>query len=105
MNNYHDTIFVTYDEDDDTDSGFYVGHPSFKKDYDLINVKPVEKVFVFTKEELDKEKIEFAKLHVEAALKAASEKVDVNCPKYAYGFLCNVKKDSIINSYPEINLL
>jgi len=41
--------------------------------------------------------IEFAKLHVEAALKEASEKA--KCIEYMVGEY-TVKKDSILNSYP-----
>lgn len=42
--------------------------------------------------------IEFAKLHVEAALKEASENVKIT----DYGY--SVDKDSILNSYPVENI-
>ncbi len=51
--------------------------------------------------------IEFAKLHVEAALKAASEKAEI---KYiepdgcATGDYYDIDKDSILNSYPLENI-
>lgn len=48
--------------------------------------------------------IEFAKLHVEAALKAASENGQA---KYDYTFemyISDVDKDSILNSYPLTNI-
>ena len=43
----------------------------------------------------------FAKMHVTAALKAASEKA--NCSEYMEGEY-DVNKDSILNSYPLINI-
>jgi hypothetical protein len=45
--------------------------------------------------------VEFAKLHVEAALKEASEDVELE----TYGNFGNsVNKDSILNSYPLTNI-
>ena len=45
--------------------------------------------------------IEFAKLHVEAALKAASEDVELE----TYGSFGNsVNKESILNAYPLTNI-
>lgn len=51
--------------------------------------------------------IEFAKLHVEAALKSASKKVELT--DFAYEFLQEgaydaIDKDSILNAYPLDNI-
>ena len=53
--------------------------------------------------------IEFAKLHVEAALKAADEKAEVeeiwdNPINPSMGISYGVDKDSILNSYPLENI-
>ncbi len=51
--------------------------------------------------------IEFAKLHVEAALKAVSEKADVEYIEpdgCATGDYYEIDKDSILNSYPLANI-
>jgi hypothetical protein len=49
--------------------------------------------------------IEFAKLHVEAALKEASEKAIVNTePDYRGGEWSIVDTDSILNAYPLENI-
>ena len=51
--------------------------------------------------------IEFAKMHVEAALKEASEKADtiyVEEDGCATGDYYEVDKDSILNSYPLTNI-
>jgi hypothetical protein len=50
--------------------------------------------------------IEFAKLHVEAALKEASEKVeyDVNHDTLLNYFPVVIDKDSILNAYPLENI-
>jgi hypothetical protein len=47
--------------------------------------------------------IEFAKLHVEAALKAASKKATVTRDKEFYT-LSHVNKNSILKSYPLTNI-
>lgn len=45
--------------------------------------------------------IEFAKLHVEAALKHASEKAELsNKPKFSGDYNLVVDEESILNSYP-----
>ena len=50
--------------------------------------------------------IEFAKLHVEAALLEASEKATVNINGFIqeYDENCCVDKDSILNTYPLKNI-
>ena len=49
--------------------------------------------------------IDFAKLHVEAALKEASEKATVNTePDYRGGEWSIVDTDSILNAYPLENI-
>lgn len=49
--------------------------------------------------------IEFARLHVDAALKAASEKATVNTePDYRGGEWSIVDTDSILNAYPLDNI-
>lgn len=51
-----------------------------------------------TSELIEKYAIKFAKLHVEAALKEASEKaMGLHCTDY-------IDKDSILNSYPLSNI-
>ena len=48
--------------------------------------------------------IEFAKLHVEAALKEASEKADVIFEGAGHSADAYVDKKSILNSYPLTNI-
>jgi hypothetical protein len=48
--------------------------------------------------------IEFAKLHVEAALKQASEKADVIFEGAGHSADAYVDKKSILNSYPLTNI-
>ena len=49
--------------------------------------------------------IEFAKLHVEAALKHASEKAELsNKPKFSGDYNLVVDEESILNSYPLENI-
>ena len=47
--------------------------------------------------------IEFAKLHVEAALKAASENVETKWVEYT-DHDYEIDKESILNSYPSTNI-
>jgi hypothetical protein len=55
----------------------------------------------FSIESIHSNMIQFAKLHVEAALKAASEDVELE----TYGSFGNsVNKDSILNAYPIENI-
>lgn len=58
------------------------------------------------KERYYKSMIEFAKLHVKAALKEASEKATVNINGFIqeYDENCCVDKDSILNAYPLENI-
>jgi hypothetical protein len=59
----------------------------------------------FAKHTLVKEwMIEFAKLHVEAALKEASEKADYNTWGQEHIEQVWIDKDSILNSYPLENI-
>lgn len=63
--------------------------------------------YTSTKENAIKCMIEFAKMHVEAALKEASEKADtiyVEEDGCATGDYYEVDKDSILNSYPLTNI-
>ena len=52
---------------------------------------------------LDEKLITFAKMHVEAALKAASA-TDIFWAKFSYKHRAEHDKDSIINSYPLDNI-
>ena len=52
--------------------------------------------------EIGEAMIEFAKLHVEAALKAASEKSCIQIDEHELS--CSVDKKSILNSYPLTNI-
>ena len=54
-----------------------------------------------TAKDIKKAMIEFAKLHVEAALKEANRKVIVT---YYYDEGIRVNKDSILNAYPLTNI-
>jgi hypothetical protein len=47
--------------------------------------------------------IEFAKLHVTAALKAASEKANIIQHNY-FNTPCEIDEDSILNTYPLENI-
>lgn len=57
-------------------------------------------------EKIHESTIEFTKLHVEAALKEASEKATVNINGFIqeYDENCCVDKDSILNTYPLENI-
>jgi hypothetical protein len=58
----------------------------------------------FDREEVCKYIIKFEKLHVKAALKAASEKAKIrNIP--GVGEMTEISKMSILNSYPESNII
>jgi len=64
---------------------------------------------VFYAEDVKIAMIEFAKLHVQAALEAASEKADLkDYEEYQYGggYITKqeIDKDSILNSYPLENI-
>lgn len=49
--------------------------------------------------------VEFAKIHVEAALKAASEKWEANYKVDEHiGVIITIKKESILNAYPLENI-
>jgi len=48
--------------------------------------------------------IEFAKIHVEEALKAASEKAELDGDEGSNFDYIIVDKESILNSYPESNI-
>lgn len=48
--------------------------------------------------------IEFTKLHVEAALKAAAEKAQITYTQEKTWDFTEVDKDSILNSYPLTNI-
>jgi len=54
--------------------------------------------YVFAQENIKRAMIEFAKMHVAEALKAASEKVQIT----DYGY--SIDTNSILNSYPESNI-
>lgn len=58
-----------------------------------------------TEKDIQKAMIEFAKLHVEAALKAASEQAEVtNKPKFPGDVNWVVDMDSVLSSYPLKNI-
>ena len=48
--------------------------------------------------------VEFAKLHVEAALKLAAENVEINDYDEHHQYSPNVDEKSILNSYPLTNI-
>jgi hypothetical protein len=81
----------------------------------LIEQMYKECINVFTDEEIEQakemekeQKIEFAKLHVKSALKAASEKgeavVRTNSQWTSSKVTASVNKESILNSYPLKNI-
>ena len=81
----------------------------------MLKISYMEKKIVPTAEEffgnnilhvktMHEKAIAFAKLHREAILESVIEKTDVNCPKYAFPFLCSINKASIMNCYPIENI-
>ena len=74
----------------------------FLKEYELGNTGKIDT------EDAKEAIIEFAKLHVEAALKAASEKgeafVQTNGEWTSVNVTASVNKESILNSYPLENI-
>lgn len=63
------------------------------------------RVFNKTKEQITIIMIEFAKFHVEAALKNAYEKAEItNKPKFKGDYNPIVDEDSILNAYPVENI-
>jgi hypothetical protein len=73
-------------------------------------IPTAEKVFYENHSDIKKAMIEFAKLHVEAALKAASEKATVTpidheeISEGSFRPIWGVDDDSILNSYPLDNI-
>lgn len=75
----------------------------FEKYSSLYQFEEGDPEYLIDKLDFKEAMIEFAKLHVEAALKVASEKVSLT--DFAYEFLQEgsddaIDKDSILNSYP-----
>ena len=58
----------------------------------------------YTEEDVAKGMIEFAKLHVEQALKEASENGQAKYDNVFEVYVSEVDKDSILNSYPLSNI-
>jgi len=52
--------------------------------------------------DIERAMVEYAKLHVEAALKEASEKAQIQMDEHDLS--CSVNKNSILNSYPLSNI-
>ena len=70
------------------------------------NILTAEEFMLDTLESMDQQEveramIEFAKMHVEAALKAAAENAEVNIPDYGD---YEVDEESILNAYPLENI-
>ena len=70
------------------------------------NILTAEEFILDTIESMDQQEveramIEFAKMHVEAALKAAAENAEVNIPDYGD---YEVDEESILNAYPLENI-
>lgn len=57
---------------------------------------------LYNQTEIKREMIEFAKLHVEAALEAASENVEVECD--SSDVFQSVNERSILYAYPSTNI-
>lgn len=76
-------------------------HEYFKHTLDSARNKNRERGEVLVKDYL----IDFAKMHVKAALKAASNRAEAyNKAKFAGDFNPQVDMDSILKSYPESNI-
>lgn len=69
------------------------GSETYDKDYPTISLYDAEQRM-----------IEFAKMHVEAALKEASEKANYNTYGHEHIEEVWIDKDSILNSYPLTNI-
>lgn len=79
----------------------------FKKYSSLCQFEEGDSEFLIDKEDFKEVMIEFVKLHVVAALKSASEKVELT--DFAYEFLQEgaydaIDKDSILTAYPLDNI-
>lgn len=59
---------------------------------------------IFVLRNIEEFMIEFAKLHVEAALKEASEKAELEGDEGSIFDYISVDKDSILNAYPLENI-
>lgn len=60
---------------------------------------------MYSRNEVETAMIEFAKLHVEKALKEASQQAEIsNKPKFSGDYNLVVDEDSILNSYPLENI-
>jgi hypothetical protein len=57
---------------------------------------------IFNEVDITHAMIEFTKLHVEAALKAAANNIEVNCD--SSDTFQSVNEQSILNAYPLINI-
>ena len=76
--------------------------PTAEEFFDSSNLRvSYDTEYQYCKRAVMEKAIEFAKLHVEAALKAASEKAV--CSEYMEG-IYTVRKSSILNSYPPENI-
>ncbi len=58
----------------------------------------------YTEEDVEQAMIEFAKLHVEAALKAAVDNVEINDFDVDGSYSPDIDEESILNSYPLENI-
>ena len=71
---------------------------------DILSKKFNELRSSFTLKDVEECMIEFAKLHVEQALKEASDKADYNTWGHEHIEDVWIDKDSILNSYPLENI-
>lgn len=70
-----------------------------------VTKSPISGIETYLKGNAKSAMIEFAKLHVEAALKAASENAEAIAePDYRGGEWYLVNKESILNAYPLENI-
>jgi len=77
--------------------------PSAEEFFDSPNIRvSFDAEYQYCHKSVAKKAIEFAKLHVEAALKAASE--DAHTKDVPYTDDVEVDKDSILNAYPLENI-
>jgi len=70
--------------------------PTAKQYFDSLNKTKVHGEFVLTESVSIKAMIEFAKLHIQKALKEASEKAEINYEDFSGKY---IDKDSILNAY------
>ena len=94
MKKFTDKINESVEDRIPTAEEFFFDY-SIDNEYDNLSVN--------CKQEISYKAIEFAKLHVKEALKAASEKAEIDPRSYTHNDY-ELNKDSILNAYPLDNI-